>query len=781
LGLGQVDFRLADIEERGINLSQTYISRFSWDNTGQAIAAWDWAGVSATFADQGIQAFPDDWCIYLVPDEQVVSDVAEEPITETVSANGIRCLKSGMCIKDIDALISEVCNTDGTDTRAMFVRRDQWQSNCKSIVGDRWNIGDRWKDRSISAVDLDATDWALYVDLDWTGSGNEPFTPVMLVDSIRVNHVTSAIKSICADRQIAYGSLSIRRDSEPEALSISGSRWLTQEIYRTDSWGWQIWLTNPIQLFPENHHARTCIDAYTDTSDVGAAILGETVRRGITNCDIMVRRQSWDGTTPTPIPGILGAEWVEKDHERYEMWYGVTDWELWIVDPVTQAEPGPRPDIRELLNANSSKGQLTHRGYTGQATVDFESSAIFGRLIGIRDVVTYQGDTIAESVQAFVDSVDDYINCKGESTSNQPEPKPLNPKHEICIKAVLSTAHVHKAISRAVKERCTSPYHIAVRRRCWPKHSSINASEWDSKLYSKDFDDWELWVADSSTENQKANIERSEPDAVASVMRMMKSLMQINESWAWGWHCNLAMMAYDAGANSLAANKQAAQFMMNAFGIDMNACQLYRDIIASLEVQKTNSIKASSSGMQPVRERLLGGDIANIIAAFDENEYLLIRRAGWPESRQSMLRTEWYRYRVAPEDWHQEDWQIWVGSYVNPPDPSLHIVPTTQTWADSSGNPDGAVSAGIGFLIHWQRGPLTNGRNGAFMIEVVESLIEMMKHHQANPKFACNENAVAIHLMTEAVSQLNLRRSRRSDAGTLGTHIPETNPGLGDK
>jgi predicted HicB family RNase H-like nuclease len=52
---------------------------------------------------------------------------------------------------------------------------------------------------------------------------------------------------------------------------------------------------------------------------------------------------------------------------------------------------------------------LTYKGYTGQFEVDAEAELIFGRVIDIRDVITFKGATVAETVQAFKDSVDDYL------------------------------------------------------------------------------------------------------------------------------------------------------------------------------------------------------------------------------------------------------------------------------------------------------------------------------------------------------------------------------------
>jgi predicted HicB family RNase H-like nuclease len=52
---------------------------------------------------------------------------------------------------------------------------------------------------------------------------------------------------------------------------------------------------------------------------------------------------------------------------------------------------------------------LTYKGYAGHCEIDFEAGIIFGRVEGIRAVVTFQGDNVEEVKQAFYDSVDDYL------------------------------------------------------------------------------------------------------------------------------------------------------------------------------------------------------------------------------------------------------------------------------------------------------------------------------------------------------------------------------------
>ncbi len=50
---------------------------------------------------------------------------------------------------------------------------------------------------------------------------------------------------------------------------------------------------------------------------------------------------------------------------------------------------------------------LEYEGYLG--TVDAQDGTFTGRVIGLRDVITFEGETFTEVEQAFRDSVDDYL------------------------------------------------------------------------------------------------------------------------------------------------------------------------------------------------------------------------------------------------------------------------------------------------------------------------------------------------------------------------------------
>ena len=52
---------------------------------------------------------------------------------------------------------------------------------------------------------------------------------------------------------------------------------------------------------------------------------------------------------------------------------------------------------------------LQHRGYTGHVEFDDEARLFHGKVIDLRDIVTFQGTNLEELKEAFRDSVDDYL------------------------------------------------------------------------------------------------------------------------------------------------------------------------------------------------------------------------------------------------------------------------------------------------------------------------------------------------------------------------------------
>jgi predicted HicB family RNase H-like nuclease len=63
---------------------------------------------------------------------------------------------------------------------------------------------------------------------------------------------------------------------------------------------------------------------------------------------------------------------------------------------------------------------IRYKGYSGEAFYDSEAKIFHGEVIGLKDVITFQGTTVEEIEKAFKDSVNDYLEfCK--SRGEQPE------------------------------------------------------------------------------------------------------------------------------------------------------------------------------------------------------------------------------------------------------------------------------------------------------------------------------------------------------------------------
>jgi predicted HicB family RNase H-like nuclease len=52
---------------------------------------------------------------------------------------------------------------------------------------------------------------------------------------------------------------------------------------------------------------------------------------------------------------------------------------------------------------------MEYKGYFGKVEIDEEAGILHGEVINIRDVVTFEGQTVDELQQAFRDSVEDYL------------------------------------------------------------------------------------------------------------------------------------------------------------------------------------------------------------------------------------------------------------------------------------------------------------------------------------------------------------------------------------
>lgn len=72
---------------------------------------------------------------------------------------------------------------------------------------------------------------------------------------------------------------------------------------------------------------------------------------------------------------------------------------------------------------------LTYKGYIGHVEFDDQADIFHGEVINMKDVVTFQGSSVSELKQAFVDSIEDYLAfC--EERKEEPD-KPFSGKFNL--------------------------------------------------------------------------------------------------------------------------------------------------------------------------------------------------------------------------------------------------------------------------------------------------------------------------------------------------------------
>ena len=56
---------------------------------------------------------------------------------------------------------------------------------------------------------------------------------------------------------------------------------------------------------------------------------------------------------------------------------------------------------------------MKYKGYQGHVVFDDEAKIFHGEVVGLKDVITFQGSSVEELEQAFKDSIDEYLAfCK---------------------------------------------------------------------------------------------------------------------------------------------------------------------------------------------------------------------------------------------------------------------------------------------------------------------------------------------------------------------------------
>lgn len=87
---------------------------------------------------------------------------------------------------------------------------------------------------------------------------------------------------------------------------------------------------------------------------------------------------------------------------------------------------------------------MTHKGYAARVEFDAEDHIFVGRVIGIRDVVSFHGETVSELENSFHEAVDNYLDACA-SLGQQPN-KPYSGKLLIRV-----SAEIHAAVAASAE------------------------------------------------------------------------------------------------------------------------------------------------------------------------------------------------------------------------------------------------------------------------------------------------------------------------------------------
>jgi predicted HicB family RNase H-like nuclease len=108
---------------------------------------------------------------------------------------------------------------------------------------------------------------------------------------------------------------------------------------------------------------------------------------------------------------------------------------------------------------------MTYLGYESVVEFDEDAMLFHGEVINTRDVITFQGTSVAELTQAFHDSVDDYIEfCK--ELGREPE-KPFSGNFMLRVSPELhrrlssAAAKSGKSLNSFVAEKLESELRLA--------------------------------------------------------------------------------------------------------------------------------------------------------------------------------------------------------------------------------------------------------------------------------------------------------------------------------
>lgn len=102
-----------------------------------------------------------------------------------------------------------------------------------------------------------------------------------------------------------------------------------------------------------------------------------------------------------------------------------------------------------------SKGSFQYKGFTGTIEVSAEDKILYGKIFGINDLVTYEGESMPALNEAFKEAVEDYIYLC-EKAGKEPMKSfkgsfNVRVKPEIHLKAALKSSELGLSLNQFVE------------------------------------------------------------------------------------------------------------------------------------------------------------------------------------------------------------------------------------------------------------------------------------------------------------------------------------------
>lgn len=125
------------------------------------------------------------------------------------------------------------------------------------------------------------------------------------------------------------------------------------------------------------------------------------------------------------------------------------------------------------------KNILTYRGYSGEVEFSAPDDCFFGRVLGIRDIVGFEGGSVPELREDFENAVDDYLEACDEIGKAPEHPCsgklslriPVELHQELTLQSEMTGESVNNLIVEAVETLCKSKKRVSARRASERKHS----------------------------------------------------------------------------------------------------------------------------------------------------------------------------------------------------------------------------------------------------------------------------------------------------------------------